>query len=157
MPRLTGKALVDDIANTILEDSEPERQAEEAKQEEKRRKQRKQKQRSEGAEAEARAEVSDEIIVVSESERNNLALRPVPKCRESSVIEIGGMDSVCQVSGGMKSYKCCTRCLRQQFGGHYYITRNSPEARVSIFSAFRAGNPGHSRAFPTVTFSDRHR
>ncbi|KAF8517827.1 hypothetical protein JB92DRAFT_3142213 [Gautieria morchelliformis] len=86
MARLTGKALAEDIANTVLEDSEPERQAEESTRKQQERHRREQQKRNE----ETGPDASDQVAVVVASISSPLF---ISKVVEPSVIEIGDTTS----------------------------------------------------------------
>ena len=88
MPRLIGKALADDIANTVIEDSEPERQAEEVIWMKAQRRQRREETYMKNGEA-----PSDAVEVVADT--NNSAKPSSPKHVDPSVIEINGMAVRC--------------------------------------------------------------
>jgi hypothetical protein len=94
MARLTGKALAEDIANTVLEDSEPERQAEEST-----RKQQERHRREPKRNEETGPEASGQVVVVVEGSTSSPL--SISKVIEPSVIEISGMISVYQMTGGM--------------------------------------------------------
>lgn len=87
MPRLIGRALQDDMAHTIIEDSEPEREAEEAILKEQRRIRKAEAKRQKEA---AKTQQSGEVIIISDSERIVHSI-PSTKPIEPSFIEISGM------------------------------------------------------------------
>ena len=90
MPRLIGKALADDIANTVIEDSEPERQAEEVIWKKAQRRQRREETYRKNGQA-----PSDAVEVVADSDTDNSAKPSSPKHVAPSVIEINGMAVRC--------------------------------------------------------------
>jgi len=93
MARLTGQALHEDILNTIVEDSEPERAALEATQKEERKKRRAEKKRRK---EETKQPELDEVILVSDSKRT--VLPTTPAAAQHSVIEISGMYPVVTIT-----------------------------------------------------------
>ncbi|KAF8591431.1 hypothetical protein K439DRAFT_1626837 [Ramaria rubella] len=86
MARLAGKALEYDMANTILEDSEPEREAEEALRKENKRKRREQKikKKQEGGN---QPEASN-VIILSDSQGGSVVLDSTPKNVGQSILAI---------------------------------------------------------------------
>lgn len=94
MARLTGKALVEDIANTVIEDSEPERQAEAVIQKEQRKQQRRKKSKNN---EQPGPEVSDKSITEVPPGRDSTEAPFFPQHLESGVIETSGMTVRCHV------------------------------------------------------------